>query len=110
MHFAYHSDSPVSPIHPLKYASEGAARLWQVSPQKVLNPSQKISINNALKAVTIDAAYQLKMDDKIGSIEEGKYADFAIVNQNPMKTDAYKIRDIAVNETWVNGKQVFKKQ
>ncbi|MCF8166319.1 MAG: amidohydrolase, partial [Rhodoferax sp.] len=110
MRFAYHSDSPVSPIHPLKYASEGAARLWQVSPQKVLNPSQKISINNALKAVTIDAAYQLKMDDKIGSIQEGKYADFAIVNQNPMKVDAYKIRDIEVNETWVNGKQVFKKQ
>lgn len=110
MRFAYHSDSPVSPIHPLKYASEGAARLWQVSPQKVLNPSQKISINNALKAITIDAAYQLKMDDKIGSIQEGKYADFAIVNQNPMKTDAYKIRNIEVNETWVNGKQVFKKQ
>ena len=110
MHFAYHSDSPVSPIHPLKYASEGASRLWQVAPQKVLNANEKVSINNALKAITIDAAYQLKMDDKIGSIQEGKYADFAIVNQNPMKTDAYKIRDIEVNETWVNGQQVFKKQ
>lgn len=110
MHFAYHSDSPVSPIHPLKYASEGAARLWQVAPQKVLNAKEKVSINDALKAVTIDAAYQLKMDDKVGSIQEGKYADFAIVNQNPMKTDAYKIRDIQVNETWVNGQQVFKKQ
>ena len=110
MHFAYHSDSPVSPIHPLKYASEGASRLWQVAPQKVLNANEKVSINNALKAITIDAAYQLKMDDKIGSVEAGKYADFAIVNQNPMKTDAYKIRDIEVNETWVNGQQVFKKQ
>jgi len=110
MHFAYHSDSPVSPIHPLKYASEGASRLWQVAPQKVLNANEKVSINNALKAITIDAAYQLKMDDKIGSLEAGKYADFAIVNQNPMKTDAYKIRDIEVNETWVNGRQVFKKQ
>ena len=110
MHFAYHSDSPVSPIHPLKYASEGASRLWQVAPQKILNANEKVSINNALKAITIDAAYQLKMDDKIGSIQEGKYADFAIVNQNPMKTDTYKIRDIEVNETWVNGQQVFKKQ
>jgi predicted amidohydrolase YtcJ len=110
MRFAYHSDSPVSPIHPLKYASEGASRLWQASPQKVLNTNQKISINNALKAITIDAAYQLKMDDKVGSIEVGKYADFAIVDKNPMKTDAYKIRDIQVNETWVNGQQVFKKK
>jgi predicted amidohydrolase YtcJ len=109
MRFAYHSDSPVSPIHPLKYASEGASRLWQVTPQKVLNAKEKVSINDALKAITIDAAYQLKMDDKVGSVEAGKYADFAIVNQNPMKTDAYKIRDIQVNETWVNGQQVFKK-
>ena len=109
MRFAYHSDSPVSPINPLKYASEGASRLWQTSPQKVLNANQKISINNALKAITIDAAYQLKMDDKVGSIEAGKYADFAIVDKNPMKTDAYKIRDIQVNETWVNGQRVFKK-
>jgi predicted amidohydrolase YtcJ len=109
MHFAYHSDSPVSPIHPLKYASEGASRLWQVAPQKVLNASEKVSINDALKAITIDAAYQLKMDDKIGSVEEGKYADFAIVDKNPMKSDAYKIRDIEVNETWINGQQVFKK-
>ena len=109
MRFAYHSDSPVSPIHPLKYASEGASRLWQVPPQKVLNANEKVSINDALKAITIDAAYQVKMDDKIGSVEEGKYADFAIVDKNPMKTDAYKIRDIEVNETWINGQQVFKK-
>ncbi len=109
MRFAYHSDSPVSPIHPLKYASEGASRLWQVPPQKVLNANEKVSISDALKAITIDAAYQLKMDDKIGSVEKGKYADFAIVDKNPMKTDAYKIRDIEVNETWVNGQQVFKK-
>jgi predicted amidohydrolase YtcJ len=47
MHFAYHSDSPVSPIHPLKYASEGASRLWQVAPQKVLNANEKVSINDA---------------------------------------------------------------
>ena len=80
------------------------------SAAKGINANQKVSINDALKAVTIDAAYQLKMDDKIGSIQEGKYADFAIVNQNPMKTDAYKIRDIEVNETWVNGQQVFKKK
>lgn len=109
MRFAYHSDSPVSPIHPLKYASEGASRLWQVTPQKVLNSNEKVSTYDALKAITLDAAYQLKMDDKVGSIQEGKYADFAIINQNPMKTDAYKIRDIQVNETWINGQQVFKK-
>ena len=107
--FAYHSDSPVSPIHPLKYVSEGSSRLWQASPQKVLNANEKVSVYDALKAVTIDAAYQMRMDDKAGSLQEGKFADFAIVDKNPLKTDAYKIRDIEVKETWVNGQQVFKK-
>ncbi len=106
MRFAYHSDSPVSPINPLKYVSEGATRLWQVPPQKVLNASQKVSVENALKAVTIHAAYQMKMDDKAGSITPGKYADFAIVDRNPLKTEPYEIRNIKVKQTWLGGKLV----
>ena len=106
MRFAYHSDSPVSPINPLKYVSEGATRLWQVPPQKVLNANQRVSIENALKAVTINAAYQMKMDDKAGSITPGKYADFAIVDKNPLKTEPYEIRNIQVKQTWLGGKLV----
>jgi len=47
--------------------------------------------------------------DEAVAVQDGKYADFVIADKNPMKTDAYKIRDIEVNETWVNGQQVFKK-
>lgn len=109
MHFAYHSDSPVSPINPLKYASEGASRLWQAKPQKVLNGQERISNWEALKRITIDAAYQVKMETKIGSITPGKYADFVVLSQNPLKTGAYEIRDIQVNETWLNGQKVYQK-
>lgn len=107
MHFAYHSDSPITPIQPLNYVSEGASRLWQAKPQKVLNPAQKVSIHNALKAVTIDAAYQMKMENDAGSIAKGKYADLVILDKNPLTTDAYEIRNIKVQETWVNGKKVY---
>ena len=107
VHFAYNSDSPISPPQPLTYASEGASRLWQVQPQKVLNANQKISIENALKAITIDAAYQMKMDDVAGSLTQGKYADFVVLDKNPLKSDAYAIRDIKVKETWVAGKRVY---
>ena len=107
MHFAYHSDSPITPIDPLNYVSEGASRLWQAKPQQVLNASQKVSIQNALKAVTLDAAYQMKMEKDAGSIAKGKYADLVILDKNPLTTDAYEIRNIKVQETWVNGKQVY---
>jgi predicted amidohydrolase YtcJ len=103
--FAYHSDSPVSPYGPLRYISEGAARVWQLPPQKILGPKERVSVDDAIRAVTINAAYQLMADDKIGSLEVGKLADFVILDKNPRKTAAEQIANIQVKETWVGGKK-----
>jgi len=103
--FAYHSDSPVSPYGPLRYISEGAARVWQLPPQKILGPEERVSVDDAIRAVTINAAYQLMADDKIGSLEVGKLADFVILDKNPRKTAAEQIANIQVKETWVGGKK-----
>ncbi len=103
--FAYHSDSPVSPYGPLRYISEGASRVWQLPPQKVLGPEERVSVDDAIRAVTINAAYQLMADDKIGSLEVGKLADFVILDKNPRKTAAEQIANIQVKETWVGGKK-----
>jgi predicted amidohydrolase YtcJ len=103
--FAYHSDSPVSPYGPLRYISEGAARVWQLPPQKILGPKERVSVDDAIRAVTINAAYQLMADDKIGSLEVGKLADFVILDKNPRKTAAEQIANIQVKETWVGDKK-----
>lgn len=73
---------------------------------KVLGPDQRISVDDAIRAVTIDAAYQVMLDDKVGSLEVGKYADFVILEQNPRRTDPLMIRHIKAKETWIDGKRV----
>lgn len=105
--FSFHSDSPVSPYGPLRYIATGASRLWQKPPRKVLGPQQRISVDQAIKAVTLDAAYAMFLDDKVGSLEPGKWADFVVLDKNPRATDAEKIGRINVLETWVGGKQAF---
>lgn len=104
--FAYHSDTPVSPYGPLKYITQGVTRVWQSPLQrKVLGPNERISVDDAIRAVTIDAAYQMMSDDKIGSLEVGKLADFVVLEKNPRATPPEQIGDIKVLQTWVGGKR-----
>jgi predicted amidohydrolase YtcJ len=104
--FTLHSDSPVSNVGPLNYISEEVTRLWQLPPQKVLGPDQAVSVDDAIRAVTIDAAYQVFADNIVGSLEVGKQADLVILEKNPRKTPPADIRNIKVKETWVDGKKV----
>ncbi len=108
VHFAFHSDSPVSPFAPLRYISDGVTRRWQTPPRTVLGPDQRITIDDAIRAVTLDAAYQMFVDDKVGSLEVGKWADFVVLAKNPRTTDPKDIVHIKVLETWLSGvKQSF---
>ncbi|HQN67977.1 MAG TPA: amidohydrolase family protein, partial [Smithellaceae bacterium] len=63
-----------------------------------------------LKALTIYAAWQLKMEKKLGSIEPGKYADFVILDRNPLKVNPDSLRDIRVLNTFVNGNEVWSRK
>ena len=62
-----------------------------------------------MKAVTVNAAYQYFEEDVKGSIRTGKYADFVILDKNPVKAEPMEIRDIAVLETIKEGKSIWKK-
>ncbi len=84
--FAYHSDSPVSNVGPLNYISEGAGRLWQKPPRQVLGANQQVTVDNAIRAVTINAAYEMFSDDKIGNLEVGKQADLVMLEKTLMVT------------------------
>jgi len=105
--FSFHSDSPVSPYGPLQYVSTGASRLWQKPPRKVLGPEQRIAVDRAIRAVTLDAAHAMFMDDEVGSLEVGKRADLVLLDANPRSTDPDGIARIKVLGTWVEGKQAF---
>lgn len=104
--FTLHSDTPVSPVGPLNYVSEEVTRLWQLPPQKVLGPNQAVTVDDAIRAITIDAAYQIFADNLVGSLEVGKQADLVILEKNPRTTPAGDIRNIKVKETWIDGKPV----
>lgn len=69
---------------------------------------EPMTVEQALRAVTIDAAWQLGMEDRIGSIEEGKLADFVILEQSPFDVSLTKIKDIKVRGTIMDGKYTFK--
>ena len=107
--FSLHSDSPVTPIGPLNYISEEVTRLWQLPPQKVLGPDQAVSIDDAIRAVTINPAYSMFADNIVGSLEVGKQADMVVLAKNPRTTPPAEIRNIKVIGTYIDGKPVVLK-
>ena len=102
--FTLHDDTPVTPVNPLKLVWGAANRLTRDG--REFGPAQRISVMDALRAVTIDAAWQNREEARKGSIEPGKLADFAILSANPLDGDPRNIDSIAVVETIVAGQTV----
>jgi predicted amidohydrolase YtcJ len=103
--FTIHDDTPVTPVNPLMLVWDAVNRL--TSSGKVLGPDQRIPVEAALRAVTLDAAWQNFEQDRKGSIEPGKLADFVVLSDNPLTIDPVKIRDIKVLETIVGGRTIY---
>ena len=72
---------------------------------RVLGNAEKITAEQALHSITIGAAFQLHLDAEIGSIEAGKRADFAILDDDPLTVDPIKIKDIKVWGTVLGGQK-----
>lgn len=89
-----HSDAPLAPPVPLKAASVHATRLTRQG--TVSTPSERLTSEQALRAITIEAAWSLGLEDEIGSITAGKRADFTVLMQNPLDVPAENWADIAV--------------
>jgi hypothetical protein len=97
-----HSDSPVTPIGPLDSIATAVTR--RTASGVVLGPDERITVEQAVHAVTLGAAYQLRMDDVVGSITVGKFADLVALDADPFLVErADDIRDIAVIGTVVGG-------
>ena len=105
--FSIHADQPMFESNPLSLLHTAVNRKTRYG--NLFGKSNKIGVEQGLKSLTINAAWQIKMENKIGSIKPGKYADFVILDQNPMMVDPEKIKDIHVLQTIVNGNIVYKK-
>ena len=99
--FSIHSDAGVTPLGSLHTMWCAVNRLTPSG--RVLGETEKISPYEALRAVTIQAAYQMHMDAEIGSIEAGKRADFAILEADPLTVDPMEIRNVPVWGTVLGG-------
>jgi predicted amidohydrolase YtcJ len=92
--YSYHSDMPMAPGQPLFLMWSGVNRITNEG--NLRGPEQRVSRLGALKAVTLEAAYSLQMDNEVGSIVPGKLANFTILADNPLTVDPMKIKDIRV--------------
>ena len=102
-----HSDAPVSPLGTLQKIRTAVARdLWK-EPDTILAPRERVSVEAAIRAVTVNAARACHSEHEIGTLEPGKFADLVILEQDPRRVDPPAIADIPVSETWMNGEQVF---
>ena len=99
--FTFHQDSPV--IEPNMFETIWCAVNRKTKNGLNLGKEEKIEVLEAIKAVTINAAYQYFEEDKKGSIREGKLADLIIINKNPLKINKDEIKDIKIFETIKNG-------
>ncbi len=105
LRISLHSDWNVTPIEPLRYVEDAVSRIMNEGGD-VFFPEERIPVDAALRAVTINAAWQCHMDDQIGTLETGKLADLAILEQDPTDPQA-KISKIKVSETWMDGVQRY---
>ncbi len=106
--FTIHNDAPIVPPDMMRL-------LWIAVNRKtrsdfVLGPEQRLTVMQALHAVTIGAAYQHFEENRKGSITPGKQADLVILGSNPLLAAADSLKDIPVIETFARGKSIYRRQ
>jgi len=100
--FAFHSDAPITPLNPLFTAWCASQR--ETSSGRVLGASERVPVADALRAITLGAAYTLKMDHLVGSIEVGKFADFAVLEEDPNEVAPERLKNLQVWGTVLGGR------
>ncbi len=103
--FSMHSDVPVTPVSPIMSIYAAVNRLTRKG--EVLGVEQRISVYDALKAVTINAAFMTFSENEKGSIERGKLADFVVLSEDPFSIDPEKIKSIKIEKTIIGGEIVY---
>ena len=99
---SYHSDLPICASDPLAMASWGVNRVTHSG--RVAGPDQRISRDEALRAVTIEAAYSWQREHDLGSVEVGKWANLTVLDDDPYEVETTDIASIRVIATMFQGR------
>ena len=104
-----HSDDPVTEMGPLRCIENAVTRtMWKSD--ELLAPDERVPVEAALRAATLDAAWQCHSDHEVGSLEAGKFADFVVLGADPREVEPTSIHAIPVEETWVHGECVHREE
>lgn len=106
LRFSSHLDTPVTPMLPLQAVWSQVFRTTFGG--DVLGPEQRIGVMDALRAVTIDAAWQVFQESNRGSLEAGKYADLVVLSGNPLE-NPLQLRELVVEQTVIGGATVYRR-
>lgn len=99
---SFHSDMPMAPAKPMQLVWAAVTRATAEGP--VAGPQHKVPLDTALKAITIDTAYSIQMEKRVGSIETGKDANLTILKQSPYEVAPESLKDIPVWGTMLEGR------
>ena len=99
---ALHSDFTMAPAQPLNHAWVAVNRIGDSG--EVAGPEERLTLEQALRAITIDAAFVLGMEDEVGSIRAGKRADFTVLEADPFEEPVESLKDIPLWGTVFEGR------
>jgi predicted amidohydrolase YtcJ len=103
--FTLHNDAPVTPPAPIDLIWSTVNR--RTRSNAILGAAQRVAALEAIKALTINGAYQYFEEDSKGSITPGKLADLVVLSANPLAIAPERLREITVQATWSHGEQVW---
>jgi hypothetical protein len=98
---SFHSDLPMGPSAPLNFAWCAVNRITPAG--RVAGPEQRIGVEDALRAITIEAAYSWQKENELGSIAPGKIANFTVLDQDPLAVEPMNLKDIPIWGTVFEG-------
>ena len=104
--FTQHHDAPVALPSSLMILFSQVNRVTRSG--EVLGPEQRVSVMDAIKSITINAAHQYFEERTKGSLEPGKLADFVILDRNPLTVEPMALKDIRVVETIKEGRTIYR--